>query len=161
MNPVLKLILEGEHLTTEQIGEILGLSHLEVEEEYQKLKEQNILLGWRPILNPEYDTSNHVTAFIHLKTNPEREGGYDLLAKRISGFQQVTSCYLMSSGNYDLHVVVQAKSLHDVATFVYERLATLEGVTSTSTHFTLRAYKEQGFMLDRVPQNTDRPLVSA
>lgn len=161
MNPVLKLILEGEHLTTGQIGELLGMTRLEVEDEYQKLKNENILLGWIPILNPEYDTNNHVRAFIHLKINPEREGGYDRLAKRISGFTQVVSCYLMSSGNYDLHVVVQSKSLHEVATFVYERLATLEGVTSTSTHFMLCAYKEQGFMLDKDLKNTDRPLVSA
>ena len=159
MSEVLKLILGGERLTTGQIGEVLKLSRDEVEAEYEKLKGEGILLGWRPILNPGSQADSQVRAAIELKIRPERDGGFDRLAERISKFEEVESCYLMS-GAYDLLVVVVARNLQQIASFVFERLATLDGVESTATHFMLRAYKEQGFLLGGAAASDAKPAVS-
>ncbi len=159
MNSVLQLIMEGESLTTAQMAEVLKISHEEVEKQLAQLKEQGKVLGWRPILNPDMD-ENSVRAVIEVKISPEREGGFDRLAQRISQFEQVENCYLMSGG-YDLLLFVRAQNLRKVAAFVYERLATIGGVVSTSTHFILRPYKEQGFLLSGQQGNPDKPMISA
>ena len=159
MNEVLKTIIEGESLSTAQIGEILGMDESAVEEELNKLRDNNILLGWRPILNPEAVEKERVRAVIEVKISPEREVGFDRTSERISRFDEVESCYLMSGG-YDLLVIVKGDNLHKVAAFVSEKLATLSGVLSTATHFLLRAYKEQGFYLGDKGHGTDKPAVS-
>lgn len=159
MNPLLNLILEGESLNTEQMSQILGMSSAEVESELRRLAEEKILLGWRPIINPDHDPERHVRAVIEVRISPEREGGFDHIAERISKFDQVESCYLMSGG-YDLLVVVAEPNLRRVAAFVFERLATINGVVSTSTHFLLRAYKEQGFLVSLESNPPDKPAVS-
>ncbi|MBT5815011.1 MAG: Lrp/AsnC ligand binding domain-containing protein, partial [Opitutales bacterium] len=89
----------------------------------------------------------------------ERGGGFNRLAQRIARFDEVESCYLMS-GAYDLLVVVKQSSLHKVASFVSERLSTIEGIVSTATHFMLRAYKEQGYLIEQVEEEKDRLDVS-
>jgi DNA-binding Lrp family transcriptional regulator len=90
-----------------------------------------------------------------VKVTPERGGGFNRLAQRIARFDEVESCYLMS-GAYDLLVVVKQSSLHKVASFVSERLSTIEGIVSTATHFMLRAYKEQGYLIEQVEEEKDR-----
>src|SRR5210317_42863 len=146
MDKVLQLLLEGESLNTRQMAEVLNYSEEEVETQLQALKDENILLGWRPIFNPSKDAEDLVRAVIEVKIKPEREGGFNKLADRISRFDEVESCYLMS-GAYDLLVVVKGRNLQAVAGFISERLATIDGVLSTATHFLLRAYKEQGYLL--------------
>ena len=88
-----------------------------------------------------------VSAFIEVKLTPERGGGFDRMAMRIAKFDQVVSCYL-ASGGYDLLVVVEGNDLRDVASFVSNKLSTLDGVLSTATHFRLKAYKENGFIFE-------------
>ena len=156
MDKLLKLMLDGEPLSTEQMGKILGISRDELDERMKKLVEEGVLLGWRPVINPEESV---VHAAIELRINPERDGGFDRLAQRISKFDQVDSCYLMS-GAYDLLIFVRAKSLRGVASFVYEKLATIGGVTSTATHFFLKTYKQQGFIITRDVSDGDRLLYS-
>ena len=159
MSQVLQLLLEGDRLSTDQMAEVLGMSSEEVDRELERLKTEKILLGWRPVLNPEHADQDLVRAVIEVKISPEREGGFDRQALRISRFDEVDSCHLMSGG-YDLFVVVKGGTLHQVAAFVSERLATIGGVLSTATHFMLRSYKEQGHLL--VDGNVDavRPAVS-
>jgi DNA-binding Lrp family transcriptional regulator len=159
MNSVLKLILEGESLDTAQIGKILGMGPEAVERELADLRRQGILLGWRPIINPSYEAERRVRAVIEIKIRPEGVGGFDGLAERISAFEQVESCYLMSGG-YDLLVVVTADNLYKVAGFVHERLARIDGVQGTSTHFFLRAYKKDGFIVNDEGLRRDQPSVS-
>ncbi len=158
MEKLLKLMLDGEALSTEQMGKILGLNKDELDAQMAKLKAEGILLGWRPVINPDYDDSI-VHAAIELRISPERDGGFDRLAQRISKFDQVDSCYLMS-GAYDLLLFVRASSLRGVASFVYEKLATIAGVTSTATHFFLRTYKQQGYIISKEPHSGDRLLYS-
>ena len=159
MSQVLKLLLEGERLSTGQMAEVLGMSGEAVEQELERLKADKVLLGWRPVLNPEHSDRDLVRAVIEVKISPEREGGFDRLALRISRFDEVDSCHLMS-GAYDLLVVVKGKNLHEVAAFVSERLSTIGGVLSTATHFMLRSYKEQGHLLVAGDADADRPAVS-
>lgn len=159
MNTVLDLLLEGESLTTAQMAQLLALPEAEVEAELTRLKEQGILLGWRPILSPEALGDDQVRALIEVKVTPERGGGFDRMAERIARFDEVETCYLMS-GAYDLMVVVRGKSLHSVAMFVSGRLASIDGVLSTATHFMLRAYKEQGYLFAHERLDPDKPAVS-
>ena len=149
MNPVLKLLIDGGSLTTGQIARVAGLTEAEVNQQLEQLKKEKIFLGWRPVLDlsREAAAAAAVRAVIEVRITPERGGGFNRFADRISRFDEVESCYLMSGG-YDLLVFVKGASLQKVASFVSEKLSTIEGVLSTSTHFMLRCYKEQGFLLD-------------
>jgi DNA-binding Lrp family transcriptional regulator len=148
MNPVLKLLLEGGSLTTAQMAQVAGLTEAEVEQHLEQLKKDKIFLGWRPVLDLSREAAAEVAveAIIEVRVTPEREGGFSRLAERISRFDEVHSCMLVSGG-YDLLIVVRGKSLQNVAFFVSEKLSTLGGVLSTATHFLLRRYKDQGFLL--------------
>jgi len=155
MNPVLKLLLEGGSLNTAQMAQVLNLTEADVNRHLDQLRKDHILLGWRPVLNIAEQESAAVRAVIEVRITPERGGGFNRLADRISRFDEVESCYLMS-GSYDLLVFVNGSSLQKVAAFVSEKLATLEGVLSTATHFMLRSYKEQGFLMATVPEENNR-----
>ena len=159
MSPVLQLILEGERLDTAQMAQVLNLSEAEVAAQLERLQAEKILLGWRPVLNPERAQEDIVRAVIEVRISPERDGGFDRLAARISQFEAVESCYLMS-GAYDLLIFAIGKDLREVASFVSERLASVDGVLSTATHFMLRAYKEQGHLLLSPTESGDKPAVS-
>jgi len=154
MNKVFKLLAEGERLNETQMAEILGLSVAEVEAQLEEAKEKGLLLGWIPVLNPSVD-GDVVRAVIEVKLTPERGGGFNRLAERIARFGEVESCYLMS-GSYDLLVVVKESTLRRVAAFVSERLSTIEGIVSTATHFMLRAYKEQGYLIEAPEEEKER-----
>jgi len=149
MNPVLKLLIEGGSLTTAQMAQVAGLSEAQVNQHLEQLKKDKIFLGWRPVLDlsREATAAVAVRAVIEVKMTPERGGGFNRLAERIGRFDEVESCYLMS-GAYDLLIFVTGPSLQKVAAFVSEKLSTLGGVLSTSTHFMLRSYKEGGFLID-------------
>lgn len=148
MNPVLKLLIDGGSLSTSQMATVAGLSESEVQQHLDQLKKDKIFLGWRPVLDLSHEAAAAaaVRAVIEVKITPERGGGFNRHAERISRFAEVESCYLMSGG-YDLLVFVKGTSLQKVAGFVSEQLSTIEGVLSTSTHFMLRCYKDQGYLL--------------
>ena len=161
MNPVLKLLIDGGSLTTGQMAQVAGLTEAEVNQHLEQLKKDQILLGWRPVLDLSREAAEAATvrAVIEVKVTPERGGGFNRFAERIARFDEVESCYLMSGG-YDLLVFVRGGSLQKVAGFVSEKLSTIEGVLSTSTHFMLRCYKEQGFLLDSGEAQTTRQAVT-
>jgi DNA-binding Lrp family transcriptional regulator len=157
MNPVLKLLIEGGSLTTSQMATVAGISEAEVQQHLEQLKKDKIFLGWRPVLDLSHEAAaaSAVRAVIEVKITPERGGGFNRLADRLARFDEVESCYLMSGG-YDLLVFVKGSSLQKVAGFVSEKLSTIEGVLSTSTHFMLRCYKEQGYLLDSGEASSSR-----
>lgn len=130
----------------------LNASETEVAEAIAGLEHSGVILGYQAILDPAQTQKDGVTAVIEVKITPERGGGFDRLATRISKFDEVQSCYLMS-GAYDLLVVIEGRSLHTVSTFISEKLSTIKGVISTATHFRLKAYKENGVDLHREPQS--------
>ncbi|MBM3841656.1 MAG: Lrp/AsnC family transcriptional regulator [Verrucomicrobia bacterium] len=157
MNPVLKLLIDGGSLTTGQLAQVAGLTEAEVNQHLEQLRREGIFLGWRPVLDlsREAAAALAVRAVIEVKVTPERGGGFNRLAERIARFDEVESCYLVSGG-YDLLVFVRGATLQRVASFVSEKLSTIEGVLSTSTHFMLRCYKEQGFLLGTDDSQTQR-----
>jgi DNA-binding Lrp family transcriptional regulator len=154
MNPLLKLLLEGGSLSTAQMAQVLNISEAEVNRQLDELKQQRVLLGWRPVLNLAEDDGG-VRAIIEVRITPERGGGFNRLAERISRFDEVESCHLISGG-YDLLVFVNGTSLQRVAAFVSEKLSTLEGVLSTATHFLLRSYKEAGILMEAKAEENER-----
>ena len=159
MNPVLKLLLEGGSLSTAQMAQVLNLTEAEVNRQLEQLKKDRIFLGWRPVLNLSKEDAGAVRAVIEVRITPERDGGFNRFAERISRFDEVDSCYLMSGG-YDLLVFVTGSSLQKVAAFVSEKLSTIEGVLSTSTHFLLRSYKEQGYLMNGPAEENGRLTVT-
>ena len=160
MSDLLSIIQETANPHPEALSKILGRSTAEVEAEIETLRQSGALLGWLPLINPSKTEGGDVRSVIEVKISPERDGGFDRLAHRISKFDEVEACHLMSGG-YDLLVIVKGKNLHAVASFVSERLATIEGVLSTSTHFLLRSYKEHGHLLSQDGDHSEKPPVSA
>ena len=144
-DPILKQLEKNSKLSASELAEILGRDEKEIEEQISQFEKDGVILGYHAVVDPEKMGNSEVTALIEVKLTPERGGGFDLLATRISKFDSVTNCYLMSGG-YDLAVVVQGENLHDVASFVSEKLSTIEGVISTATHFQLKTYKQSGFL---------------
>jgi DNA-binding Lrp family transcriptional regulator len=148
MDPLLKLLHENAALKPAQLAPMLNMSESEVSAAIKAYETNHVILGYRTILNEEKLGLEIVRAVIEVKITPERQGGFDRLADRIAKYDEVRSCYLMSGG-YDLLVVVEGNSLREVATFVSEKLATIQGVISTATHFMLKPYKEQGVLMSR------------
>ncbi|MBL67558.1 MAG: AsnC family transcriptional regulator [Verrucomicrobiales bacterium] len=146
MDELLKLLRENASLQPAQLAGLLNKSEEEVASRVAAYEEDDVILGYRTVLNEEKLGLDVVRAVIEVKITPEREGGFDRIALRISRFDEVQSCYLMSGG-YDLLVIVEGTDLRAVSTFVSEKLATMTGVLSTATHFMLKPYKEFGVMM--------------
>jgi DNA-binding Lrp family transcriptional regulator len=158
MDPLLKLLRENAAMTPAQLSRMLDRPEAEVVAKIKAYETEQVILGYRTVLNEEKLGVDRVRAVIEVKITPERGGGFDRLAERIAKYAEVHSCYLMSGG-YDLLVVVEGSNLREVATFVSEKLATIQGVVSTATHFMLKPYKEQGMLMAR-EQNEERLAVA-
>ncbi|HBF03524.1 MAG: Lrp/AsnC family transcriptional regulator [Verrucomicrobiales bacterium] len=146
MEPLLKLLRENASYSSAQLAQLLDMEESEVKTRIQALEDDRTILGYMALINDEKIPVDRVRAVIEVKLTPEREGGFNHLASRIARHREVTACYLMS-GSYDLLAFVEGESLKDVASFVSEKLSTLQGVVSTSTHFMLKPYKEHGMLL--------------
>jgi DNA-binding Lrp family transcriptional regulator len=145
MDALLKLLQEDAAAKPALLAKMLNCSEAEVIAQIKQYETDHIILGYRAILNDEKLGKDSVRAVIEVKITPERGGGFDRLAERIAKYAEVRSCYLMSGG-YDLLVFVEGDNLREVARFVAEKLATIQGVISTATHFMLKVYKEQGML---------------
>ena len=148
MDPLLKLLHNNATLRPAQLAAMLNLPEAEIAAKIKSYETEEVILAYRAILNEEKLGVDLVRAVIEVKITPERGGGFDRLAERIAKYNEVSSCYLMSGG-YDLMVVLEGKSLREIATFVSEKLATIQGVISTATHFMLKPYKVQGVLMKR------------
>lgn len=147
-DPLLQLLRRKARVTDQELADLLSMDKDAVAVRIASWEGDGTILGYQAVVNPESTGDTSVSAFIEVKVTPERGGGFDRLAMRISRFDQVVSCYL-ASGGYDLMVVVEGEDLRDVARFVSEKLSSLEGVISTATHFRLKTYKENGFLFER------------
>jgi DNA-binding Lrp family transcriptional regulator len=160
MSNLLDILQETADPDPLKLAKILDVSVAEVDSQLEALRSDGSLIGWVPLIHPSKKDRDLVRAVIEVKISPEREGGFDRLAHRISKFDEVEACHLMSGG-YDLMVILQGKNLHAVASFVSERLSTIDGVLSTATHFLLRSYKEHGHLLSQEGENSEKPPISA
>ena len=140
---ILNLLQENARLSAEDIAAITKKTPAEVEAIIKKFEDDGIIMKYAAVVNPEKYRSKEekVQAEIEIQVTPEREHGFDAIAKRIYSFPQVKSLYLMSGG-YDLQVIIEGSSLQEIAFFVASKLSTINGVKSTKTHFTLKTYKE-------------------
>jgi DNA-binding Lrp family transcriptional regulator len=148
MEALLKLLRENATLRPVQLAAMLNMPEAEITAKIKAYEADQVILAYRTVLNEEKLGVDVVRAVIEVKITPERGGGFDRLAERIAKYSEVNSCYLMSGG-YDLMVVLEGKSLREIATFVSEKLATIQGVISTATHFMLKPYKVQGVLTKR------------
>lgn len=148
MEDLLKILEENAQTSTADIAARLARSEDEVKRLIQQLEEDKIILAYKALVDDDKAGRDYVKAVIEVKISPERNGGFDRLASRIAKYDQVKDCYLMS-GSYDLMVVVQGTTLRQVASFVSEKLASIDGVLSTATHFMLKTYKEQGTLYEQ------------
>ena len=144
---ILEILAENDRATPSEIAAMLGLTEEEVREEIAALEHNKIILKYRAVVNWEKADVETVSALIDVKVTPQRDVGFDEVARRIYRYPEVKSVYLMS-GAYDLSVLVEARTLKELAFFVAEKLATLENVTSTATHFVLKRYKQDGVIFE-------------
>lgn len=149
---LLTLLRRDARTSHRDLAQELNTTEREVTDAIARLEQHGVILGYQAIVDPGQVAKEGVTAVIEVKITPERGGGFDRLAQRIARFDEVQSCYLMS-GSYDLLVMVEGKSLQNVSTFISEKLSTIKGVISTATHFRLKAYKENGVNLQRMPKS--------
>lgn len=156
MTDIVKILQQNARISDTELGEILGVSPEEAAAEIKRLEDEGVIRGYSVIVDDELYDNSTVYATIELKVAPQRDCGFDDIAKTIMMYDEVESVNLMS-GAYDLAVEVKGNNLKDVALFVSERLSTIEGVLSTATHFILKKYKEKGIFIDR-EENDERGL---
>jgi len=147
---ILKLLAENARISEAEIAARLNIAESTVKEVIKELKDRGVICGFTTILNENKIKDNKVKALIEVKVTPKREGGFDQIAKRIANFPDVTDLYLVS-GSFDLLLTVEGESLQEVASFVSEKLSTLDGIVSTATVFLLKKYKES----NRIMQNDE------
>ncbi len=143
MDKILKLLNENAHYTNADIAVMLGIEEREVTEHIRELEKQGVICGYKPVVDWDKLDSSLVTALIEIKVIPKQDEGFESIAEQIMMFEEVESVYLMSGG-FDLAVMVQGRTFQEVAMFVAKRLAPMDSVQSTATHFVLRRYKEMG-----------------
>jgi DNA-binding Lrp family transcriptional regulator len=146
MDELLKILATNALEQREDIARMLNMPTTQVDARIAAYEKQGVIRGYQAILNEDQLDLDKVTAVIEVKVTPQREGGFNTIADRISRYPEVNSAYLMSGG-YDLLLFIEGKNLREVAAFVSEKLAPLAGVISTSTHFMLKTYKRLGVQM--------------
>ena len=138
---VLKLLAQNAKYTNEDIATMLGTTANEIADIINQLEKDGIIRGYKAVIDWEKLDGAYVSAVVELNVVPKAGLGFEEVAEKIMKYNEVESVYLMS-GNYDLNVIVKGKTLQDIARFVAKELATIDSVTSTTTHFVMRRYKE-------------------
>ena len=158
MDSLIRILKQNSAIPRADLARQLGLSEADLAAKITKLESNGTILGYHAVINREKWDTDAVTAVIEVRVTPEREGGFDRIANRIAGFEEVQSVYLMSGG-HDLMVVVEGSNLREVASFVADKLSTIEAVQSCATHFRLKTYKENG-MFHAVEEAPERLSVT-
>jgi len=147
MDELLKLLKKNALETPEDLAKMLNMSVDAVKAKIAGYEKSGVIRGYQAVVNQDQLDIDLVTAVIEVKVTPEREGGFNHIAERISKFTEVQSLHLMS-GTFDLLLFISGQSLKEVAFFVSDKLATIPGVLSTSTHFMLKTYKDHGVLME-------------
>ena len=148
MKKLLQLLEDDCTLTQSQLASMSGLTEAEVAAARRQYEQDRIILGYKAIVDWDRTDRESVTALIEVNVTPQRGEGFDRVAQRIYQYDEVESVYLMS-GSFDLTVIISGRSLKEVALFVGEKLAPLEDVTGTATHFILKKYKEKHLIFQK------------
>ncbi|MBQ9268935.1 MAG: Lrp/AsnC family transcriptional regulator [Oscillospiraceae bacterium] len=158
-NKLLKLLEKDCTLTPAQLAAMCDTTEEDIALRVQSLKDEGVILGYKALINWEKTAIEAVEALIEVKITPQRDKGFDRIAERIYQYEEVESCYLMSGG-YDVTVIITGRTLREVALFVSEKLSTIDGVTSTATHFILKKYKQQNVVFEQREEQRERLIFS-
>lgn len=146
MDKLLQILNGNARIEVDKIAVMLNMKKEQVEAAIAEYERKGVIRGYKPLLDYDKIDTQFVEAVIELKVTPKRDFGFEEIAQKISSYHEVDSVYLMSGG-YDLHVQVVGKTFKDIALFVAQRLAVLDGVVSTATHFVLSRYKDRGVLM--------------
>ena len=148
MEEILKILKKNSRYTNEEIGVMVGKSESEVAKIVKDYEKAGVIAGYTTLINWKDTETEKVTALIEIKIAPQRGEGFDKVAERIYKFPEVSACYLMSGG-FDLTLIVEGNSMEEVAHFVSQKLSVQEYILSTSTHFILKRYKDNGKVFEK------------
>ena len=154
---ILKLLENDARLTPSQLAVMLGVSEAEVLADLKEYEANGTILGYKTVVDWEKTEQESVTAMIDVKLTPQPDRGFDRVAEKIYNYPEVKSVYLMS-GSYDLSVLIEGRTMKEVALFVAQKLAPIEAVISTATHFVLHKYKDKGVLYE-APEIDERGTV--
>lgn len=154
MDQILTLLEDNATFTTAQLAAMCDMDEVDVAAKIKQYEKDGIILGYKTLVDWDKTEREYVSAFIEVKITPKHDFGFDKVARTISQYPEVQSVYLMS-GVFDLAVLIEGKTLREVAYFVTHKLSTLEDVLSCSTHFVLRKYKDKGVEY-KVPSTDER-----
>ncbi len=157
MDKILKLLEDDARLTPAQIAVMLGKSESEVKDTIRELESKGIILGYQALIDWDKTDREYVSAVIELKVAPQRDRGFDRIAEKIYNYPEVQSVHLMSGG-FDLMLVIEGKTMKDVAYFVAYKLAPIEDIMATATHFVLKKYKDKG-VIYKAPEKDEREIL--
>ncbi|MBR1700467.1 MAG: Lrp/AsnC family transcriptional regulator [Lachnospiraceae bacterium] len=155
---LLAIIEKNSRIDLKELAVILGVEEIDVVNELQALEEEGVICGYHTLINWEKTSLDKVTALIEVRVTPQRGQGFDNVAERIYKYPEVRSVYLISGG-FDLLVTLEGKTLREVSTFVSDKLATLEPVLSTATHFILKKYKDHGTIFSQKSED-EREMIT-
>ena len=155
---LLRLIEQNARLSQAELAVMLQATEDEVSAALKTLREENIILGYTTIINWEKTQVESVTAMIEVRLVPQRDQGFDRIAQRLYKYPQVSSCYLMSGG-FDLMLIIEDSTLREVASFISDKVAPLDGVVSTATHFILKNYKSNGVVFEDKPEDRRETVI--
>ena len=143
MNNLLKILEDNATLTPAQLAVMMDKEEGDIRDMIARYEEDGVILGYKTMIDWDKTDREYVSAMIEVKMTPQRDRGFDRIAEKIYNYPEVQSVYLMSGG-YDLCVIIEGKTMKEVAFFVAQKLAPIEAVISTANHFVLRKYKDKG-----------------
>lgn len=155
---ILRLIEKNSRIDIREIAIMLGTQEAQVANEIAEMEKENIICGYYTLIDWEKTSEERVTALIEVKVTPQRGSGFDEIAQRIYKYDEVKAVYLMSGG-FDFTVIIEEKTMKEIAQFVSSRLSTLDSILNTATHFVLKKYKDYGMILAE-KEKDERMLVT-
>ena len=156
---ILDILEKDSRTSVEEIAVMLNRPVSDIFDALAKMEKDRVICGYTTLVNWDKTEREFVSALIEVKVAPQRDMGFEKIAERIYGFDEVEAVYLMS-GTYDFMVMMNGKNIKEISYFIYNKLATIESVQSTATHFVLKKYKDHGVIMDKVPDEDERMIVS-
>ena len=156
---LLAILEKNSRIDFKELAKLLGKTEEEVLKKIEELEKNGTICGYHTLINWEKTDIEKVTALIEVKVTPQRGQGFDKIAERIYNYPEVKSVYLISGG-YDLLISLEEKSLKEIATFVSDKLSTLDSVLSTATHFILKKYKDHGTIINKSHKDEREVIIS-
>ena len=148
MENVLKLLENDATLTTKELAVMLSKEEGDIKKMIKTLEDDGVILGYRTVIDWEKTDREYVSALIEVKVMPQRDDGFDKIAEKLRNYPEIKGLYLMSGG-FDFTVLIEGKTMKEVAYFVARKLAPIEYVTATATHFVLKKYKDNGVIYSK------------